>query len=208
MDGGLRPRVLGDEGGDVVALPGDGVAALRGLASERRRPRREAGVTAATAGAFTLSALSLSPSLSCTERGAWTRTRGRPRPRLGVGVGVDVDIPAANISALGFAFARALPLPLLFGPSEPTPRAISAMPVSPVPSEPPSSSSPPASTGGGRARLARPLVLALAPALVVGIRARMLWQFSRRQETSLSSACVASARNRARLASVCDAAQK
>jgi hypothetical protein len=36
MDGGLRPRALGDEGGDVALLAGDD-GALRGLATERRR---------------------------------------------------------------------------------------------------------------------------------------------------------------------------
>ena len=47
-DGGLRPRVLGDEGGDV-ALPAGDDAALRGLASERRlwREGRETGVAVA-----------------------------------------------------------------------------------------------------------------------------------------------------------------
>jgi hypothetical protein len=67
-DGGLRPRALGDEGGDVVALPASNDdAALRGLASERRLRREGAGV-AGTAGVFTLSALLLPPSLSCPER--------------------------------------------------------------------------------------------------------------------------------------------
>ena len=149
----MRPRALGDEGGDVVTLPAGNDAALRGLASERRL-RRGAGV-AGTAGVFTLSALLLVPSLSWSERGAWTR--GRPR------AGVDVAV-AVTASALGFA--RALPLPLLllllFGSSAPTPRAISAMPVSSVPSVPPSSLSPSPSSAGERARLARPLVLALA----------------------------------------------
>ena len=84
MDGGLRPRVLGDEGGDVTLLAGDdaalrgfaserslwrgaGVAgdgaALRGLASERRL-WRDAGVAVA-AGALPL----LPTSLPCSERG-------------------------------------------------------------------------------------------------------------------------------------------
>ena len=180
-DGGLRPRALGDEGGDV-ALPPDDDAALRGLASERRLCRGEARVAvAATVGALALLLLT-PPSLSCcSERGTWTRTRDRehPRPRPGV----DVDVAAAAISALDFG-ARALPLPLplplslllLFEPSAPTPRAISAMPVSPVPSVPPSSSSPSPSSAVGRARLARPLVLAPAPAVgfTLGSRARIL----------------------------------
>lgn len=218
-DGGLRPRALGDEGGDVaVALP-----VLRGLASERRlRLGPEAGVTGTAGAAFTLSALLLPPpSLSCPrprperpERGgARTRTRDRDcdRPRAGVLAGVDVAVAAAPIiiiSALGFARALPLVLVVLFGPSAPTPRAISAMPVSSVPSEPPSSLL--SSSGGGRARLVRPLALAPAPvpAVAFGSRARMLRQFSWRQESSLSSACVASARNLARLASVCDAAKK
>ena len=60
---GLRPRVLGDEGGDV-ALPAGDEEALRGLASERRL-RREAGVAVA-AGAFPL----LPTSLPCSECGS------------------------------------------------------------------------------------------------------------------------------------------
>ena len=155
----MRPRALGDEGGDVVTLPAGNDAALRGLASERRL-RRGAGV-AGTAGIFTLSALLLPPSLSWSERGAWTRGRPRDfgRPRAGVDVAA-----AVTASALGFARALPLPLPLLllFGSSAPTPRAISAMPVSSVPSVPPSSLSPSPSSAGERARLARPLVLALA----------------------------------------------
>ena len=90
VDGGLRPRVLGDEGGDVTLLAGDDEAlrgfglaserslwrearvaegdgaALRGLASERRL-WREAGVAAA---ADALRLPLLSESLSCRpERG-------------------------------------------------------------------------------------------------------------------------------------------
>lgn len=66
MDGGLRPRVLGDEGGDVVFPAGDD-AALRGLASERRlcREGREAGV-----GGTARALPPFSTSLSCSERGA------------------------------------------------------------------------------------------------------------------------------------------
>ena len=88
VDGGLRPRVLGDEGGTLLAgddgalrgfglaserslwrearvAEGDG-AALRGLASERRL-WREAGVAAA---ADALRLPLLSASLSCRpERG-------------------------------------------------------------------------------------------------------------------------------------------
>lgn len=63
-EAGLRPRALGDEGGEV-ALPADDDAALCGLASERRRLRREAGVSVAA------SALPLLPtSLPCSERGS------------------------------------------------------------------------------------------------------------------------------------------
>ena len=64
-DAGLRPRVLGDEGGDV-ALPAGDDAALRGLASERRlwREGRDAGV-AGVAGALPL----FPTSLSGSERG-------------------------------------------------------------------------------------------------------------------------------------------
>ena len=178
-DGGLRPRALGDEGGDV-ALPPDDDAALRGLASERRLCREEARVAvAATAGALALLLLT-PPSLSCcSERGTWTRTRDRERPCPPPGIDVDVAAAAAAISALGFG-ARAFPLPLplllLFEPSTPSPRAISAMPVSFVPSIPPSSSSPSPSLAVGRARLARPLVLAPARALrfTLESRARIL----------------------------------
>lgn len=66
-DGGLRPRALGDEGGDVPLPAGDD-AALRGLASERRlwREGREAGAgVAVAAGALPV----LPASLSCSERG-------------------------------------------------------------------------------------------------------------------------------------------
>jgi hypothetical protein len=56
-DGGLRPRALGDEGGNV-ALPGDVDAVLRGLVSERRS-RCAAGVAGT---------LLLPPSPSCPER--------------------------------------------------------------------------------------------------------------------------------------------
>jgi hypothetical protein len=69
MDGGLRPRALGDEGGDV-ALPAGDDAALRGLASERRlwREGREAGAGAGVEVAP--GALPVLPtSLSCSERG-------------------------------------------------------------------------------------------------------------------------------------------
>jgi len=209
-DGGLRPRVLGDEGGDVTLPAGDD-AALLGLAFERRL-WREAGVEVGAGGALPL----LPTSLSCSKAGTWTRTRdrGRPRPRAGVDAGVAVGTVSA---ALGFG-ARALlllsllllSLPLAFGLSASTPRAISAIPVSSVPLETPSSSSPSPSSAGGRARLARPLVLAPAPARSFGFanRARMLWQFSSRQEISMSSAFVESARKRARFASVCCAAQK
>ena len=207
----MRPRALGDDGGDFVTLPaGNDNAVLRGLASERRL-RREAGV-AGTAGVFMLSALLLPQSLSWSERGAWTRARardfGRPRPRAGVDVAA-----AVTVSAIGFArttLPLSLLLPLLFGPCALMPRAISAMPVSSVPSVRSSSSSPLPSSAGERARLARPLLLAPALALAFASafafrsRARMLWQFSSKQETSLSSSCVASARNRARFASVCD----
>jgi hypothetical protein len=209
-DGGLRPRALGDEGGDVVVLRAGDDAALRGLAYERRL-WREAGVAVAVAVAA--GALPVIPtSLSC---GSWTRTRtrdrgrGRPRPRAGVDAGVTAVTP----SALGFgARALLLPLPLLlaFGPSASTPLAISAMSVSSVPSKPPSSSPPSPSSAGGRARLARPLVLAPAPTFFFAIwnRARMLWQFSWKQESSLSSALVESARKRARFTSVCRSAQR
>lgn len=62
-DGGLRPRALGDEGGDVVVLRAGDDAALRGLASERRL-WREAGVAVALADAA--GALPVIPtSLSC-----------------------------------------------------------------------------------------------------------------------------------------------
>ena len=120
---------------------------------------------------------------------------------------------AVIVCALAFG-ARGLPLPLplllVFGLGlgalalAPTSTS-SAMPVSSVPSRPPSSSSPSPSSAGGRARLARPLVLALAPAFAFGFGslARMLWQLSRKQETSLSSAFDESKRNRARFASVC-----
>jgi hypothetical protein len=91
-----------------------------------------------------------------------------------------------------------LPLLLVFGLSVSTSRTISTMSESSVPSKPPSSSA------GGRARLARPLVLAPAPAFFFAFedRVRTLRQFSQRQESSLLSAFVESARNRARFASV------
>ena len=91
-DRGLRPRALGDEGGDVAALLAGDDGALRGLASERsfwrgagvagdgaalrglaseRRLWREAGVVAVAAGALPPPRPLLSTSLSCCpERGA------------------------------------------------------------------------------------------------------------------------------------------
>ena len=183
-DRGLRPR-LGDSGGAACLLVLEGDAAvLRDLAPERRLREEEAG---AEAGAPALPALLLSASLSGT-RGVRMRTRAR----------AGVDDVAAAAAALGFA--RALPLPALpFWPSAPTPRAISAMPVSSVPSEPPwSSSATSSSPSDGRARLR---LLVLAP--TAGRRARTLWQLSLRQESSISCAGVESARKRARLVSVC-----
>ena len=137
------------------------------------------------------------------------RNRVCPRPRAGV----DAGVAAVTASSLSFgACALRLPFTLLlvFGLGVSTPRAISAMPVSLVPSEPPSLSLPSPSLAGGQVRLARSLVLALAPICPFGFgnRARMLWQFSRKKETSLFSAFVESARNRARFPSVCCATQK
>ena len=66
------------------------------------------------------------------------------------------------------------------------------------------------SSVGGRASLVRPLVLAPAPAFFFAFedRARMLWQFRSKQDSSLSSSVYASSRNRARFTSVCRVTQR
>jgi hypothetical protein len=144
-DRGLRPRGLGDSVNSdsdpvaattaalflVMALAGGEAAVLRGLAIERRL--REAGADEGVA-ALGLPRLLPCASLSCA-RGVCMRTRARPR------AGVN---GVAAASALGFARALPLPLPLIAPfwspPSASTPRAISAIPVSSVPSESPSPS--------------------------------------------------------------------
>jgi hypothetical protein len=205
-DRGLRPR-SGDELGGVEAFAGveggleaeagleveGGLAAetglrvgdvvLRGLAAGRRlratvtgageEVDTEAGVPipGAGGGARTLPALLLSASLS-PVRGALRRTR-----RAGVSV-----VPAVVVAGRGNVDFRAVCLvrrgPLAVCPIAPTPRAISAMPLSSVnlealPSSSSSSSLSAKSPGGGRARLTRP-VLEPALALGRGSRARML----------------------------------
>jgi hypothetical protein len=125
-DGGLRPRGIGEDGGDAALLPDD--AALRGLASERRLRRVEG---ARATGAPERPALLLPASLSGSP-GISTRTRAC--------AGIDVaaaaeDLGFARALPLLLALALALPLPLRFWPSSPTPCAISAMPVSSVTTE-------------------------------------------------------------------------
>ncbi len=233
-DRGLRPRDPGDESGGEAAVAaaagvagagvegalavetglrvGDGV--LRGFVAGRRL--REANAAGAgedadadagvpttadveAGGALTLPALLLSASLSLAPRGALMRTRAL--------AGVSV---VAAADALDFlATALVLRGPLAFCPIAPTPRAISAIPLSSVYLEAlPSSSSSSSSLsvrspGGGRARLTRPPPV-LEPALGPGpgSRARMLRQLSRKHETSMSSAGVESERKRARFTSV------
>jgi hypothetical protein len=159
------------------------------LASERHC-RQEAGVTAATAGAFTLQYQPF-----CSRSLSWSSShlpRARaPLPRLGIDVNVGADI-----SALAFALAlrpggratcdlRDAGIPCLcatilvaaFGFVEGWTCTLGA-----------------ATRAGARAWF------------LVGSRARVLWQFSQRQETAKSPAChsrVASAWNCARLVPVC-----
>ena len=187
VEGGLDAETGLDADTGLVAETGlrVGDTVLRGLAAERRLRATvpgagedvdaEAGVPTTRAGAEaggarTLPALLLSASLSPAVRGAFRRTR-----RAGVSVapaGVvrgneDVDFRAVCLVLRG---------PLAFCPSAPTPRAISAMPLSSVilealPSSSSSSSLSAKSPGGGRARLTRPEpTLALGP----GSRARIL----------------------------------
>ena len=186
---------------------GDAAALLRGFVAGRRLREAIAAAGAgedagADDGGGGGALMLLSASLSPARGGAIMRTRAR------AGVSALAVVAAGGLDFLAVALVLRGPLP--FCPMAPTPRAISAMPLSSVyrealPSSSSSSSSLSAkSPGGGRARLARtPPVLELARGPGPGSRARTLWQLSRKQDTSMSSAGDESARKRARLTSVC-----
>ena len=187
VDGGLDAETGLDTETGLAAETGlrVGDTLLRGLAAGRRLRATvpgagedvdaEAGVPTARAdagaeagGARTLPALLLSASLSPAVRGAFRRTRR-------AGVSVAPVVVRGNVDFRAVCLVRRGPL--AFCPSAPTPRAISAMPLSSVnldalPSSSSSSSLSAKSPGGGRARLTRPAepTLALGP----GSRARML----------------------------------
>ena len=185
VDGGLDAETGLDTETGLAAETGlrVGDTLLRGLAAGRRLRATvpgagedvdaEAGVPTARAdagGARTLPALLLSASLSPAVRGAFRRTR-----RAGVSVAPVPVVVRGNVDFRAVCLVRRGPL--AFCPSAPTPRAISATPLSSVnleafPSSSSSSSLSAKSPGGGRARLTRPAepTLALGP----GSRARML----------------------------------
>jgi hypothetical protein len=193
-DRGLRPRSPGDEsGGEAEVAAGAaffeveagvegaleaeegglrvGDTVLRGFVAGRRLrgadEDADAGVpTADTGGALTLPALLLSASLSPARVGTLMRTRAL------AGVTVAEAAAAAATAARDEVDFRAVCLVLAMGrlPIAPTPRAISAMPLSSVILEALSSSSSSLSAtspGGGRARFTRPPPV-LEPALGLG----------------------------------------